>query len=96
MNFPHTATISRSIKTGTKYNYADDGTVKCFLQPIDSEEVELYGATFGKASICYLPSTSDVSESDRLVIGGITYGVKGVRHHNYGNLKHKRAIVEAL
>lgn len=96
MNFPHTATISRMGADGDGYTYSSTGTTSCFLQPLDTEETQLFGMAFGKASVCYLPFTADVQTSDKLVIDGHTYGVKGVRSHNYGNLKHQRAILERL
>jgi hypothetical protein len=96
MTFPHTATVQRQVKVGTKSSYADQGTTQCFLQPLDSEFSQLYGITFGKGSSCYLPYTADVNEGDRLVISGKKYGVRGMREHNYGSLTHKRAVVETL
>jgi hypothetical protein len=96
VNFPHTATVQRSTKTGTKYTYGDSGSTRCFLQPIDDEAAQLYGITFGKGWFCYLPYDSDVEVADRLLIDGTTYGVKGFRFHKYGNLKHKRASLEQI
>lgn len=96
MNFPHTATIQASIKAGTKYTYADAGTTRCFLQPLSDEETQLFGMAFSKSFRCYIPFATEVTESMRLIIDGDTYGVRGVRTHNYGSLAHKRAILERL
>ncbi len=96
MTYPHTAAILRTVKVGTKYTYAQIGVGVCFLQPLDSEMAQAYGVTMTKGFSCYLPILSDVLEKDRLIIDGTTYGVKGMRTHNYGGLKHKRAILEMV
>lgn len=94
MNFPHTATIQASTKVGTIYTFADVGTTECFVQPLDTEYAQSTAGNFTKAAQCFLPLSADVSEKMRLVIDGVTYGVSGVRTHDYGNLAHKRAILE--
>lgn len=96
MNYPHTAAILRTVKVGTKYTYAQAGVSVCFLQPLDSEMSIAYGVTMTKGFSCYIPLNADILEKDRLIIDGITYGVKGMRTHNYGSLKHKRAILEMV
>ncbi len=94
MNFPHTATIRRQTKVGTKYTYADLSTTTCFLQQLDADKAQLYGMTFGKSYVCYLPIATDIVDSDRVVINSITYGVMGVKSEPYGSLQHKKAMVE--
>lgn len=96
MNFPHVGVIRRSIKTGTKYLYGDFATTQCFLQPLDTTTAVAYGITFSKAFAAYTPLASDIKEGDELVIAGTTYGVAGVREHNYGSLTHKKAMLELV
>ena len=96
MTFPHTATIRRLTQSGSKHVYGSAGSIKCFVQPLDAQVAQLYGIVFGKASSCYLPLSSDVSESDQLTIDGVIYSVKGIMPRNYGNLAHKQAILEQL
>lgn len=96
MTFPHTATIQEMTKVGTQYTFADSGTTPCFLQPLSSEMAQSYGIQSTKAHACFLPVDADVAEKKRLVIDGVTYGVKGVRTHNYGSIPHKRAILETF
>ncbi len=94
MRFPHTATVRRQAKVGTKYTYADASTTPCFLQQLDADKAQIYGMTFGKSYVCYLPIGADVVDSDRIVISGITYGVMGIKSEPYGGLQHKKAMVE--
>lgn len=94
MRFPHVATVRRQYKLGTKYTYSDLGSAPCFLQQLDADKSQLYGMTFGKSFVCYLPITADVLDSDRVVINGITYGVMGIKSEPYGSLQHKKAMVE--
>jgi hypothetical protein len=96
MTFPHTATIRRSTKDGTKYTYSDAGTTQCFLQPLSPEDSQLFGITWSKASVCYIPYETEIQDSDRLVKDGVTYGIRGVKSHNYGSLKHKRLALEEM
>lgn len=96
MNFPHTATLERMTASGTKFIFTSNGGTACFLQPIDGETAELFAVTFTKGSVAYLPLAADVKTSDRLIIDGIKYGVKGVLNRPYGSLKHKKAILEQL
>lgn len=96
MNYPHTATVQRKTKSGTSYTFGSVGTVLCFLQPIDEESAQAFGITFTKGSRCYLPYDADVLTGDRLTVDGTTYGVAGIRKHNYGNLKHQRAVLEEV
>lgn len=94
MTFPHSATIRRTTKTGTKYTYGDSGETECFLQPLSPEESQLYGIVFSKSSVCYIPFEVEVEPGDRLVVNGTTYSIRGTRNHNYGSLKHKRLVLE--
>jgi len=94
MNFPHSATIQRSALVGTKYLFATVGTTDCFVQPINAEEVQLYGIVFSKGFGCYLPFATDVQIGDRLTHNGQTYGIKGINAYNYGRLRHKKAMLE--
>lgn len=96
MRFPHTATIQRLTNSSGKYVYANNGSVKCFLQPADQIATEQFGLTLTRGSVIYLPLGSGVKEKDRLVVNGSTYGVKGVKVHNYGGLAHEKAGVDAL
>ncbi len=96
MNFPHTATIRRQTKAGTKYTYADLSSTACFIQQLDAEKSQLYGMTFGKSFVCYLPIGADVVDSDCLVINAVTYGVSGFKSAPYGSLQHKKAILELV
>ena len=96
MTFPHVATIRRMTESGDKFTYEDSGSTMCFLQPASQEMAESFALTFTKGSIVYLPLDSDVHEKDRLVINGVTYGVKGVKTHDYGSIAHKKAGVESL
>ena len=96
MLFPHSATVQASTKVGTNYTYVDTGSTICFLQPLSDQETQLYGMTFGKGFNCYLPFTSVVADKMRLIIDGVTYGVKGIKTYTFGSLKHKRALLEAL
>lgn len=94
MTFPHSATIKRTTKEGTKYTFATLGTATCFLQPLDVESAQALGISFSQSSKLYLPISTDISSGDRVVIDGITYGVKGVQKLGYGSLEHKKAILE--
>lgn len=94
MHFPHTATIQAMTKVGTKYTFAGATTTPCFLQPLDSEYATSVGIDMTKAFSCFIPLATAVAEKQRLIIDGETYGVTGVRTHNYGNLAHKRLILE--
>lgn len=96
MNFPHTGTVQRSTQVGSKYIYGDAGSISCFLQPIDAESAQLYGITWAKGSTLYIPIAADLKEGDRIVIDSITYGVRGMKKHNYGNLKHGKAVLERV
>lgn len=96
MTFPHSATIQRMTAIGTKFVYGTTGVTPCFLQPISAEVAQSYGLVVGKGSVAYLPSYAAVVDKDRLIIDGTTYGVKGVQHHQYGNLEHKKAVLEAI
>lgn len=96
MTFPHTAAIHRMTEAGGKYTFGLSSSSKCFLQPLDAEKSQAYGITFSKGYHCYLPLTADITEKDRLIIDSVTYGVKGVRQHNYGTLSHIRATLERL
>ena len=96
MTFPHTATIQRKTKVGTIYSFADLGTVKCFIQPIDMESAQAYGITFSKGSVCYTALDAELKEHDRLVYNGTTYGISGFRVHPYGRLRHKKYVLEAV
>lgn len=96
MTFPHTATIQASTLANGKYTYATTGTTKCFLQPINDEAYPTLGVAYGKGFKCYLPISSTVAEKMRLVINGTTYGVKGIKSHDYGRIAHKQALLEAL
>jgi len=97
MTFPHSCTIQRKVKSGSTYLYSDLYTgIPCFLQPLDEQMSQIVGMTFGKSSRCYVGYETDVLESDRLVVDGITYGVKGFSAHNYGSLKHKRVLLEQI
>jgi hypothetical protein len=94
VTYPHIATVSRQTKTGTKYTFAQSHDIRCFLQPLSNEESVSYGITMTKAYHCYMDLSADAIEGDRLLINGDTYGIKGFRVHDYGSLKHKRAILE--
>lgn len=96
MNFPHTATIQTLVQAGTKFTYTTGTTTECFLQPLDTQSATDYSITLTKGFACYLPFASTVAEKQRLIIDGTTYSVRGVRTHNYGRLKHKKAILELL
>ena len=96
MKFPHMASVERMVTTGSKYIYGALGSTKCFVQPIDAETAELYAVTFTKSSVAFLPIDADVKTSDRMIVSGTTYGVKGVMSRPYGSLKHKKAILEQL
>lgn len=96
MTFPHEATLERTVKTGTKYVYGDNGSTPCFLQPMDDEKSQLFGIAFSKGFHCYTPLESDVLEGDRVSIAGTKYGVKGVKEFNYGSMPHKRVLLEQL
>jgi hypothetical protein len=96
MTYPHTATVVRQVKSGTKYTYQDVDETHCFLQPLSNEETLTFGITATQAYQCYLPIDSGVKDKDRLKIDGDTYGVKGVKSHKYGRLTHKRAILELV
>lgn len=96
MTFPHTATIQRQTEASGKYTYGNSGTTQCFLQPLDNEESVTFGITFSQSFQCYIPHATDVTDHDRLIIDGDKYGVRGIRFHGYGDLKHKRLILERL
>lgn len=96
MIYPHTATIERLQTVGTKYIFAPVGSTKCFKQPIDETSAQLFGLTFTKGSVLYLPLEADVREADRLTISGTQYGVRGVSSRDYGTLSHKKAVIEEL
>lgn len=96
MTYPHTATIHRKAKVGTKYTFATLASTSCFLQPLDDEKSQLYGIAFSKSFKCYLPDGTDIAEGDRMLINGDTYGVKGVSAFNYGSIAHGRATLEML
>jgi hypothetical protein len=94
MNFPFSASVKRPTKVGTKYTYSVVSSTECFLQQLDADKSQLYGMTFGKSFVCYLPLSANVENSDRLTIEGIEYGVVGIKLEPYGNIAHKKAMVE--
>lgn len=96
MRYPHTATIQRMSEVSGKYVYSDVGTTVCFKQPIDDTSAQLFGITFTKGSVAYLPVDADVEAKDNLVIDGVTYGVRGVSVRDYGTLNHRKAILEQV
>lgn len=97
MTYPHIATISRSSLSGGKYIYANVATgQKCFLQPLDATESQVVGLEFGKGFNCYMPQTTDIAKSDRIIIDNTTYGVRSVMNRNYGSLAHKQVILELV
>lgn len=96
MTFPHSGEVWRKTASNNKYIFASLGSIQCFLQPLDEASAEAYGITFTKGSHAYVPFSADVLEADRLIIGSVKYGVKGVKEHNYGSLKHKRLILERM
>lgn len=96
MTYPHTATLQRKSRSNGKYEFADNGSTECFLQPLDDQASQIVGITFGKGSRCYVPLSTDIQEGDRMTINGIVYGVKGYAEHNYGDLAHKRVLLEQL
>jgi hypothetical protein len=96
MYFPHKAIIERTQKSGTKYTYAVHGSSTCFLQPLDSEQSQLNGVTFGKSARVYFPYGTNVLDSDRITINNIKYGIKGFNMRDYGGLPHIYAVVEQV
>lgn len=94
MHFPHTATIQAMTKTGTKYEFGTTGTTECFLQPLDPEYSAKVGIDMTKGFACYVPITSEIAEKSRLVIDGDTYGVSGELPRPYGNIAHRKLILE--
>lgn len=96
MKFPHTATIHRKTKSGTKYTYGSVGTTKCFLQPLSPTEAQTFSVVFSQASKAYIPIATTILSGDRLIIDSITYGVQGIASRPYGNLAHKYAVLERV
>lgn len=96
MTLPHVAKVNRMSESNGKYVYGYVHNQKCFLQPLDAQLATLYGVTVGKASVVYANMSADIQESDRLEINGTTFGVKAVTKRDYGNLRHKRMIVEEV
>lgn len=96
MTLPHTATVQRKSKVGAVYEYSTVGTTKCFLQPMDMETANAYGATFTKSFSCFVQLPTDVGTGDRLIIDGKTYSVSGYREHNYGSQPHRKLALETV
>jgi len=96
MNFPHTATIRRSSQVGQQFIYNNVGTSKCFIQPLDNETSELMNLTYTQGYWGYFPYGTDIKEKDEIVWDNARYGVKGVKKHNYGNLKHYKILLENI
>lgn len=94
MRFPHTASIQRLVTTGDQHLFQASGSSACFLQPLSRVASQAEGISFGKGFNCYLPVNADVMEGDRLVINGVTYGVRGLTTWSYGKLAHKIAMLE--
>lgn len=101
MTFPHTATVERKTKVGTKYTFGAAGSVRCFLQPliagrINEEAMRTQGLTFAKSYQLYAPYEADLKDGDKLTIDGIVYTIAGIKSYHYGNLQHKRALLERV
>lgn len=95
MNYPHTATIRRLVDGANgQSSYADNLTSKCFIQPLDNESSELLNMAFAKGSWGYFPFGTDIKAKDEVVWKTVKYGVRGVKEHDYGNLTHKRVLLE--
>lgn len=94
MNYPHTITLRRLQASGSQYIYADSGTITAFVQPMDTESSELLHEGFTKGSFAYVPFATDIRENDEVIFNGVKYGVKGVKSYQFGNLTHKKVLLE--
>lgn len=96
MTFPHSGRLQTLVKSNGMYDFTNGDTVDCFLQPITGEEAQLFGIVFSKGFVCFVPYETTITEKMQIVIDDVTYGVKGVKVHNYGSIKHKKAILEKI
>jgi len=95
MNFPHRVTVRRLQQSGGQAVFADlTVNQEAFVQPLDIESSNILNQSFSKGSYAFLPITADIHENDRIVWDGDIYDVKGVKSYKFGNLTHKKALLE--
>ncbi|OAE01862.1 hypothetical protein [Arthrobacter sp. OY3WO11] len=84
-------TVSRpKATTGIKKTYQTVGSaIPCFIRPLEDVPGEQAGSAYAKTYRCFVDSTADVREGDRLTDGdSIIYFVKAVRKNLVGNFPH--------
>ena len=87
MDFPHSVTIQRATDGAIDdrgvavQTWADLATARAWVQPKNARELAQLSQSGPVTSshTVYLWPTADVTEADRLVYGGDTYQIEGIR-----------------
>lgn len=88
--------IKRQSYSGTpaKSVYSTIGSTTCYLRPLNEEQAAVNGVQFGLGFSAIFETSVDVRESDKLVIEGIEYTVRGIVNHDRGfRTSYKRALI---
>ena len=87
--------IKRLTYSGTpkKGTFGTISTVKGYLRPLSETQASENGFQYGQAFALLVDVSSDLKETDELVIDGKKYKVQGVANHDRGDLQHKRALI---
>lgn len=66
-----------------------------YIYPLSEKEIALYDGNFSKSFGGRCGALTDIREGDRIKwTDGKHYDVNGVKTHNFGNLAHKRLLLE--
>lgn len=67
-------------------------SVKCNIQPQSAETGQLMPGMFGKQFIMFC-ANQDIAEGDKVIVGGVTYGVAGVETFTMSRNPHMELVL---
>lgn len=91
-----TATISRMTRSGHQTTRQDVATgMKCLVIPSDAQTASASNLELSRSFDVFFDGGSNVKVSDKIVVDGIGYYIKGVREFkNVGSAAHMQCIAE--